>query len=363
MFRVGTISMVSVILIVSSVFAQQTITIGEFEFTPGGDFRTVYESYTHREEPEGLIFSDQDVDIDVARFNLTGKYGNILSAYVELGYPSNWLYLGYVDINLGRFTISSGFDFLPTGIEPSTRDVDLHFIHRSTAAYELTPFREPGVEFIMNPIFGEKDFISISLGLYEQFSVPTMNDFYIHGEDRRILLDLPYLVSLSSRPIDLVEISGYYGRDIKWWEIREGDEWSERDCNVLTCYGLNAGFDIADIGFDIEYFYTHYIQRGVYWWDRENYAAHGGQMSIYYRMPETGFLSLEPAFRIDIYDPDKHAEFDRTTTWTYGLNMYMIDDHLRLMLDYVHPAEELEEEADRKPVVNDRFLASLQITM
>jgi len=220
-------------ILISIALSQQTVKIGDFEFTLGGDIRTLYTSYMYVAQYGGQYINEQAFLPEVARLSLSGKYGEHLNAYFEGGYlngwnyehnweegyyfvrTTEWFYLGYMDLNLGPFGVSGGLNFVPTGIEPTTRDVDLHFLKPSVATLLLTPMRKPGINFRFTPFrFGERDFMSLSFGLYNDIYPLLDHDNQFDGFDRRFLLDLPYMASLTMEPLEFVKITGYYGREI-----------------------------------------------------------------------------------------------------------------------------------------------------
>jgi len=110
------------------------------------------------------------------------------------------------------------------------------------------------------------------------------------------------------------------------------------------------------ISANMDFFYRHRIEGG--WL---NGTSDGGQLSLFYKMPSFGFITLEPAFRVDIYNPVKHEKYDKLTTYTYGLNMYAFDDHIMVMMNYYHPMEEISKYMTQTP--DDEVYLGLQLTM
>ncbi|MGQ9706154.1 MAG: hypothetical protein ACUVWP_04020 [bacterium] len=139
---------ISFFITISVVFSQQTIKIGDFDVALGGNIRALYTGYMYiGDYYEEHYINYQKVFPEVARFSLTGKYGDHISACFEGGYfngwayksqweengdylyrTNEWFYLGYVEIDIRIFGVTGGLDFVPTGIEPTTRDVDLPFL-------------------------------------------------------------------------------------------------------------------------------------------------------------------------------------------------------------------------------------------
>ncbi|OQX90338.1 MAG: hypothetical protein B6D57_03660 [Candidatus Coatesbacteria bacterium 4484_99] len=377
MFRVGTISMVSVILIVSSVFAQQTISVGDFDFTLGGCVRALYTSEKYRDSQFNEIMNHQNVFLEVARLNLAGEYGDHLSAYIEGGYfkdwryslgyddyersYDNWFYLGWLKMSYGMFELTGGLDFVNCGIEPSIRDVDLHLLRPSLATLRLAPMRKPGVRFSISPFrSGEHRFMTLSFGLYDDIYPPFTSEYdRLEGDDRRFFIDLPYVASLALSPFEQLKITGYYGNDTNWIKYGYGnDEWDEDDDAVLRIHGAGLWFGVSGFGVSVDYFYKHAIERYWYW---GTYASNGGQLSVYYEAPPLGPITFEPVFRIDILNPQKGFKYDKITTYAFGLNLHTFDEHISLMMNYYHPREEVPEGESQYP--NDEFYTGLQLIM
>ena len=370
------IVVISAFTLVPIAFAQQTISIGDFEFTLGGNIRGLYTGYMFIDE-YGHYVNQQRVLPEVARFTFSGKYGEHLNAYFEGGYfkgwayqpqweweeyqivrTDEWFYLGHLDINLGIFGVSGGLNFVPTGIEPTTRDVDLAFLRPSIATLFLTPMRKPGISFMFKPFrTEERDIISLSLGIYDDIYPFLSEEEKLVGFDRRFLFDLPYITSLDMNLIKPIRITGYYGRDIAWRE--KGEKWEATDSNVYTLCGAGASLNMFGFGASLDFFYEHLISRGE---GEKSFASNGGQLTVFYKTPSLGFITIEPTFRGDIYNPQKHEKYDKTITYTYGLNIYALEDHLRVMMNYYHPTEEKGKYIDMT-TANDEIYIGLQLAM
>jgi len=364
-------------LTTSMAFSHDIVNTDNLELSIGANFRTLYWSYTNIPRYAGFLCNEQGLYPVIARMNLSGNYKERIYFYFDGGYYNYWyydsmfhrfdffdeyIYIANVVLDLNILKIKGGLDLIPTGIEPSTRDTELHFLRPSFTTFFLTPERETGISFIFTPtIFKRNDLLNLSFGVYNHLN--TERFFNPDGWDRRFLLDLPYLVSFDFRPIKQFRLTGYYGQDTAWsWQNGEAHNYLAN--NSIILYGMGTEYKIKNLGFNVDYFYVHSINRSEgFLYGPYNMASLGGQMTLYYRLPAIKFLSFEPAFRIDISDIDKHGMYDRTFTYSYGINTYSLDDHLKIMLDYIHPVEELNKEKNEQPTINDEFLAGFQITI
>ncbi|MGQ9706155.1 MAG: hypothetical protein ACUVWP_04025 [bacterium] len=218
---------------------------------------------------------------------------------------------------------------------------------------------KPGINFRFTPFrTEERDILSLSLGIYDNIYPLLTEEELLIGFDRRFLLDLPYIESLDMNLISPIRITGYYGREIVWNDMGE-DRWEKEDSSVYTLAGDGCSVNILGISATFDFFYLHLINRG---WYSQNTTKNGGQLSVFYKLPYLGFISIEPAFRADIFNPDKHKKYDKTTILTYGFNLYLLEDHIEIMIDYYHPTEEKGKYIDMT-IPNDEVYVGLQLNM
>ncbi|RLC40683.1 MAG: hypothetical protein DRH51_04920 [Candidatus Coatesbacteria bacterium] len=425
--KTTTKAIILVPLLTGLALSQTTFNIGDMEFNVGGYIQALW---VDMEKPIDTGYYRYEYDLERndtirlrdARITLSGNYKETVGIYLEphLGgldetfndwgikyepwdedygeFPESRadLYLGYGWFKWSILTIRGGRMFVPAGIEATMRSPELHFVDYSNASRSLLPGRDEGIDLCL--LLGEKEdppFIELDTAIFHSFSpdyylnhwegLEPEDNYYTTGDCKGIW-DKPKVISLSFNPIPVKFLSGlslnsYFLHDRTWsWDIHKEWHWPD-GYEIINQgwlpskrfgYGVGFSLNFPRTYIMAEYIYDHILRD--YRWEtfercEENFARLGLVVGGSYCQP-LGFLKLEPTFRIDLFDPDKHFDYDRVITYTFGINTYLIDGHLVFMANYEHPQEQVpsedetyEEARYESQYPDDRFLFQLMVSM